>query len=474
MKKSLFIYLCVFCMTVMMSACGKETQTGNTESESQTGVVESESQTEDAESEVQKDEIIDADNVDYWLAKLKNPDEIILSVDKIQKQNQLMLETWGRDYVGGYYDIQSFSETVDRQWLIDRISYMDLRHTKLYDKGKAVADAQWDVYYKQTNLDAIPEKVKLRYGVITNNTPAFDLPTEDILTSSKNGSSNALQQTSLKMNEPVVILWNSADENWYYIAANEYIGWIKAEDCAWFASYKDGQWVSDREAWVEFQNQQEFLMVCEDNERFLMGTKLFIENVLEFSGGKQYIVRTPMRGDEGTVLYQYTTVSTEVEKLSEGYLPYTRANVLKLAFQELGEPYGWGGLDGKRDCSSYIKDIYNCFGFRMPRNSRIQMSIPVIAKNTSAMSEAEKEKSMQEAQPGAVLGINGHVMLYIGSANNQHYVISMLGSYIPETVTEDFGSHIETVNKVMVNTLDVKRKNGNTWLQELLAIIELK
>ena len=122
----------------------------------------------------------------------------------------------------------------------------------------------------------------------------------------------------------------------------------------------------------------------------------------------------------------------------------------------------------------YIKDIYNCFGFQLPRNSRIQMNIPEMNVKTESMSVTEKEAILEETNPGAIMGISGHVMLYLGKDNGQHYVISMLGSYIPETVTENFAEHIVSAQKVTVNTLDVKRKNGNTWLQEIISIVDIK
>jgi cell wall-associated NlpC family hydrolase len=71
---------------------------------------------------------------------------------------------------------------------------------------------------------------------------------------------------------------------------------------------------------------------------------------------------------------------------------YTGRNILELAFSRLGDSYGWGNIDGKRDCSAYIKDIYRCFGFELPRNSWAQMTLPRMAKDTQTKSEAKKEK----------------------------------------------------------------------------------
>ena len=50
----------------------------------------------------------------------------------------------------------------------------------------------------------------------------------------------------------------------------------------------------------------------------------------------------------------------------------------------------------------------------------------------------------------------------------------MLSSYIPEEVTENFGNSIEAVNKVFLNSLNVKRKSGNTWLQELNGVVHFE
>lgn len=472
MRKRMITGLMVMAVAMNIAACSAENDSIKNNSNNNTEQVNS--------GEVNTEQV-DAESVDYWLAKMENADEIVMTLEQIKEYNATMLEELGSDWGSGYYDIKSFDEKIEGEWLKERICYLDLRNTEMYLNGEAVTASQWDKYYKSMNLESIPDETDISYGIIVHNTPVLDIPTEDIMTDdSMDEGANMLQQTNLKINEPVVVLWESADRAWLYVAANEYIGWIKKADCAH---------VKTRQEWISIQKQEEIIMVYEDdgiteiNEPLLMGTRLYLADTDEYQDlftdeesidtENNYVIRFPQKDSEGLLKYQYIAISKE-NKVSEGYMPYTRSNVLKLAFQELGSPYGWGGIDGKRDCSSYIKDIYACFGFVMPRNSRIQMSMPVMAKDTSTMSEDEKEAYIANVQPGAIMGISGHVMLYIGSANNQHYVISMLGSYIPETVTEDFGSNIVNVNKVMVNTLDVKRRNGNTWLQELQAIVEVQ
>ena len=443
--KKIIACLLATCMVLSITACGNTNSAGNTG--------------------VQK--------LEYWLAKVENQDKVILSIEDIQKQNSLMLETWGTDWKGGYYDINSVPEKVEREWLQDRIDFPNVKNAGLYYKGQKVSESEWQERYKAYAFEQMPETIDVKYGVIVHSTPSFDFPTTDIMTGSDlNEAENKLQQTYFRMNEPVVVLWESLDKSWYYVVANEFIGWIQAKDCALF---------ENRTQWTEFQNQDRFLLVTEDSnivgidDKVFMSTKLYLADEEELQDSLQgdYIVRVPQRGADGKLHYTYAAL-TKQDKVHEGYLPYTIANTLTLAFQMLDEPYGWGGIDGKRDCSMYIKDIYSCFGFWLPRNSRGQMAIPKMNKQLEGMSVEQREELLSNTNPGSIMGISGHVMLYLGRDNGQDYVISMLGSYIPENVTEDFGSHIVSAQKVMINTLDVKRRNGNTWLQELISVVDIK
>ena len=163
-----------------------------------------------------------------------------------------------------------------------------------------------------------------------------------------NEAENLLQQTYFRLNEPVVVLWESADKEWYYVMANEFVGWIQAKDCALFES---------RTQWSEYQSQEQFLVVTKDSkldgiaDNVFMSTKLYLVEdgePLDLIHG-DYVVRVPHRGENGVVHYSYAALSKE-DSVHEGYLPYTVKNTLTLAFQELGDPYGWVCAIKKGSC----------------------------------------------------------------------------------------------------------------------------
>lgn len=454
-KKTLLIILMMETMAAAFCACDRK----NVDIDETTTVIT-----------VTKDEVdlADLSSEQFWIEQTDNKDEIIMTYEEIEAQNEHLMSSWGTDWTGGYYDVKAFPEKVEKEWLKDRICYMDLKNTKLYYKGESISEEQWEMYYDNYNLDAIPEEKNVLYAVTNENIPMLDLPTEDVLTDGDMDEMvNALQQTLLKINEPVAVLHDSSDSKWVFVVANEYIGWVKKEYCSFFET---------RQEWIDYQNRENFVVITRDctipetDYKLLMGTKLFMAAGNEDETSEEYIIEIPKKNETGLIQYEEISINHS-ESVCKGYLPFTREMVIKLAFQELGDSYGWGGAQGNRDCSSYVKDIYACFGFKLPRNSRLQQSMPDVADDMTSLSEEEKKNCVEKSSAGDILGINGHIMIYLGKANGKYYVINMLSSYVPEEVTEDFGNSIVSVNQVMVNSLNVKRRNGNTWLQELKGIV---
>ena len=96
-------------------------------------------------------------------------------------------------------------------------------------------------------------------------------------------------------------------------------------------------------------------------------------------------------------------------------LPSSEDQLAKVINEILGQPYGWGGLGGYRDCSSTILDVFLPFALPLPRNSRSQASA---GRNVTVeqLSLAEKrEYILATAVPfRTILNLDGHNMLYLG------------------------------------------------------------
>jgi hypothetical protein len=96
-------------------------------------------------------------------------------------------------------------------------------------------------------------------------------------------------------------------------------------------------------------------------------------------------------------------------------LPMTVRNLGGIANQMLGQPYGWGGLGGYRDCSSTTHDLFAPLGLWLPRDS-VDQARAGKAISLRGLSSADKERTiLEKGKPWlTLLRSPGHIMLYIG------------------------------------------------------------
>ena len=96
--------------------------------------------------------------------------------------------------------------------------------------------------------------------------------------------------------------------------------------------------------------------------------------------------------------------------------PFSQARLAELINQIMGQPYGWGGLGGHRDCSSTVLDIFLPFGLPLPRNSRSQAGAGKKVDLSDLSTEDKRKRILETAVPfRTLLNIRGHVMLYLGA-----------------------------------------------------------
>jgi hypothetical protein len=140
-----------------------------------------------------------------------------------------------------------------------------------------------------------------------------------------------------------------------------------------------------------------------------------------------------------------------------GALSFTRRAVFTQAFALLEQPYGWGGRDGHRDCSSYLLDLFAQFDVKLPRNSAVQAQLGTRSVDLSELDEADKTKLIRmAAREGVVLlYMPGHIMLYLGRDGDHDYALSALSEYL--TPCPGGPDVVHRLDKVAVTTLELGR-----------------
>lgn len=402
---------------------------------------------------------------EFWIKKLKNPDQEVLNREEIDTLNAIILEE-----IDHMADIAALPEVVtgDRvfEWLWT--GFLLDPGTRYDESGKRLNDEFLDNVAYNMNLDGIPEESAVRFGVVTSRADIRALPTDTaMLANPVRGGFDTIQYTSAYPSEPVALLHVSRDNEWGFFQTRTLRGWMRLDKVVF----------GEREDIIE--ESEDFLVITGSKVKVYRDSALK-EPFSEVKMGARFryastarknspwMVWFPERGEDGRLAWTeaYLSPKSDVHK---GYLPYTRRNIIKQAFKMLGEEYGWGGKDGKRDCSLFIKDIFSTVGLNLPRNSRQQgVTGDVKASAAEARSYKELSRALRGADPGiTLLTLSGHVMLHIGDIKGKPYVIHQIFGY-------NDGRRMRLINKTAVTHLDLgKRSRAGSFKKRLKSITEM-
>jgi len=371
---------------------------------------------------------------------LENYEDILSSreIEKIMDNQNNSVQLQKRDY---YNREGRRISKAEKKVIIENLNQQELdqRDFEIKDKNESS---------KRTNEKKMSsDKIKVDFAVLIRRSNLKKYPTDTLLAPDENSTDQDLNQlTALSVGTPCAVLGESRDEKWFFVQAKLYTGWIKRKDTAL---------ADDKEQALSYLKSERFLVVTESfvqtepnpfaedisNILFQMGDKIPLledeeipdsipENNLQAQSAEGcYAVWVPTRNKDGRLEYKKALLALS-NGLSEGFLSYSRANIIRQAFKLLGERYGWGGLYQRRDCSRFVMDIYRTVGIELPRDSGLAQQKAAAGKTVELNGDiSSKKKKLEQLNPGDALYMPGHVVIYLGRKNGRDYIIHSASGY---------------------------------------------
>ncbi|GAB7078359.1 SH3 domain-containing protein [Megalodesulfovibrio paquesii] len=221
------------------------------------------------------------------------------------------------------------------------------------------------------------------------------------------------QNSAIWAGTPVLITHQSADGLWLHVDGPYASGWmprqqVEVVDQGLIDLFSRAQWAA--------VTAEHLTITAEGNrvtQRLGVGAVL---PVLE-QGPFGLRVGLPRRSGNRVALDPAVLGNAQASVMP---VPFRPERVAGIAAGMQGQAYGWGGLDGLRDCSSLMRDLFTPFGIFLPRNSSQQAKAGE-QRSLEGLSARQKDELLQhEGLPFRTL-VNkpGHVMLYIGTHKGQ-------------------------------------------------------
>ncbi|MBU4252093.1 MAG: SH3 domain-containing protein [Candidatus Omnitrophica bacterium] len=305
---------------------------------------------------------------------------------------------------------------------------------------------------ENTRIENIPSTINVRYGFILGYVDQRVLPARDIITAVPfDFDFDELQNSSLDAGTPLAILHETIDKEWFYAVTPASSGWVQKKFvavCSYsqMADYlkKDFCVVTAAKTGIFWDS-----VLTQYYEYARMGAKFAINS----QGVDSIGIIVPFY-DEKRGFYERTAYLKK-EDVSIGFLPYTPRTVIEQAFKMLNAPYGWGGVNGEQDCSSFLQEIFATVGILLPRNSADQAKAGIKTAEFKEHSDNEKKLLFlaRECAGGVnLLKLKGHIVLYLGQFNGRFYVIHETSGYRERVWWHD---RVRVLRRVVVSDLSL-------------------
>ncbi len=416
--------------------------------------------------------------VDYWLARSPAPDQLLRTAPQIQADNAVLFRS-----TAGMFDFATAPQSYTGAAVHALIAQSSQRPqaARFYADGRQLSEADFSRYQQAMALPAITAQVPAKAALVTSRGSIRTFPTLDrVFNQQMDFDIDRFQETAVFPGQALQVLHYSQDKLWAYVRHYHYNGWLQVQHLA----------LTDHQTALDFTRQPDFLLVTgarvftnfnpqqpQVSEVALeMGVRLPLLKQLpallyQQNPAFSYAVQLPVRQHDGTLALLPALISRN-QDVQSGYLPLTRANIIRQSFKFLGERYGWGHDYNARDCSGFINEVFKTFGLLLPRNTGSLADLGFGAfiqlEQTTA---SEKQQALEQADIGDLLMIPGHVMLILGrSDQNKMFVIHAVNGLSYFQQNGDY--YHSKLNGVSVTQFTPLQLNPQTSYQQALYQIK--
>ena len=356
--------------------------------------------------------------------------------------------TVGKSKFSPYYfytDTNKYLFEISRYELSKLITFDKLAYKGSYYGDRRMTKEDFENIKDNRNVSGIPSIIVPQVGFTLRSLNMKLYPTNTTIHRG-NDKFDANQYTRISAFAPVFILHISKDREFYYVMTEFMRGWIPAADVKIYSQ-------------VAFSGIQQmpFIRVVQDN--------VTIGNVKYGIGDK-----VPMLSEDDKSIVVLTPDGSyaAVEKNNSfvsGNAVYNENLMKSMAESQLNNPYDWGGKEGYRDCSAYVRDLWRVFGADIPRSSGLQK---LVGKKLLDKPKSEEEfyAVLRNAKPyRTLLFFKGHVIMYGGMENGDYVIYHAVNSLL-----NDNGKKV-LIAKVAKNKLK-EEQFVNIW-QRVIRVSEI-
>lgn len=388
----------------------------------------------------------------YWIKKIGGAEKLILNEDEIAEFNKKSFRKMKyKGFEEWLYDLETYPKTITGEELLNTMKSYSSEEVfpskTCYDIcAKKISKAVKKEVLYQANFDGISDEIRVEWGMLIKREDVRAFPTDTVFAKEPKGIDfDLFQLTVLPVGSPVAILHQSKNGKWYYIQSMIYKGWVKRENITL---------TKNKKKVFDYLKIDRFLVVTESrvetepnpfikeisNILFQMGDKIPliefdeipesipINNLHAQSPHGCYVVKIPVKDEEGYLEFRLALIARSND-ICEGYLPYTRRNIIQQAFKLLGERYGWNGMFKRRDCSQFIMNVYKTMNIIIPSYTRMQEEGAAGKSIKFNGSLQRRESVLNKLQPGDPIHLKGHVVMYLGKVGENHYIIHSGSGY---------------------------------------------